>query len=38
MGKNRQNPQNICGNGTISIDFQRESEEGETRRGSSAPA
>jgi hypothetical protein len=33
-----QNPQNICGNGMISIDFRLENGEGETRRGSSAPA
>jgi hypothetical protein len=33
-----QNPQNICGNGMISIDFPLENVEGETRRGSSAPA
>jgi hypothetical protein len=36
--KMAQNPQNTCGNGMISIDFHRENEEGETRRGSSAPA
>jgi hypothetical protein len=36
--KMAQNPQKICGNGMISIDFRSENEEGETRRGSSAPA